>query len=100
MTTTVPTYRPDVYAPEAILDPYPHYERIRALGPIVRLAKQRVLAVTHYAECKQVLLEDATFVSGRGVALNPVAPTASAGAPRSTATARSTTGAARYWRHA
>ena len=73
MTTTVPTYRPDVYAREAILDPYPHYERMRALGPVVRLARQGVLAVTRYADCKQVLLDDATFVSGRGVALNPVA---------------------------
>lgn len=73
MTTTVPTYRPDVYAPDAILDPYPHYERMRALGPVVRLAKQGVLAVTRHDDCKQVLLDDATFVSGRGVALNPVA---------------------------
>jgi cytochrome P450 len=73
MTTTIPTYRPDVYAREAILEPYPHYDRMRALGPVVRLAKQRVLAVTRYDDCKQVLLDDATFLSGRGVALNPVA---------------------------
>ncbi|MEG9227366.1 cytochrome P450 [Aeromicrobium sp. Sec7.5] len=73
MTTTIPTYRPDVYSRDAILDPYPHYEQMRALGPVVRLAKQRVLAVTRYDDCKQVLLDDATFVSGRGVALNPVA---------------------------
>lgn len=73
MSTTIPTYRPDVYASEAIRDPYPHYEQMRALGPVVHLAKQRVLAVTRYDDCKQVLLDDATFVSGRGVALNPVA---------------------------
>lgn len=73
MTTTIPTYRPDVYARAAILDPYPHYGRMRDLGPVVRLARQRVLAVTRYDDCKQVLLDDATFVSGRGVALNPVA---------------------------
>lgn len=73
MSSTIPTYRPDVYSREAILDPYPHYDRLRALGPVVRLAKQRALAVTRYDDCKQVLLDDATFVSGRGVALNPVA---------------------------
>jgi len=73
MSSTIPTYRPDVYSREAILDPYPHYDRMRALGPVVRLAKQRALAVTRYDDCKQVLLDDATFVSGRGVALNPVA---------------------------
>lgn len=73
MSSTIPSYRPDVYSHDAILDPYPHYERLRALGPVVRLAKQRALAVTRYDDCKQVLLDDTTFVSGRGVALNPVA---------------------------
>ena len=73
MTTTIPAYRTDVYAPAAILDPYPHYERLRALGPVVRLTKQRALAVTRHGDCKRVLLNDATFISGRGVALNPVA---------------------------
>ena len=73
MSSTIPTYRPDVYSRDAVLDPYPHYEQLRALGPVVRLSKQRVLAVTRYEDCKQVLLDDATFVSGRGVALNPVA---------------------------
>lgn len=69
----VPVYRPDVYARAAVLDPYPHYDRMRALGPVVRLGRRRVLAVTRYAECKRVLLDDETFVSGRGVALNPAA---------------------------
>jgi len=70
---TVPVYRPDVYARPAVLDPYPHYERMRSLGPVVRLGRRRAFAVTRYAECKRVLLDDATFVSGRGVALNPAA---------------------------
>jgi cytochrome P450 len=69
---TIPSYSPDVYSRAAILDPYPHYERLRELGPVVRLTKQKALAVTRYAECKQVLLDDATFVSGKGVSLNPV----------------------------
>jgi cytochrome P450 len=69
---TIPSYSPDVYSRAAILDPYPHYERLRELGPVVRLAKQGALAVTRYADCKQVLLDDSTFVSGKGVSLNPV----------------------------
>lgn len=73
MSTTLPQYEPDVYSDGAILDPYPHYERLRALGPVVRLAKQRALAVSRYTDCKRVLLDDSTFISGRGVALNPVA---------------------------
>lgn len=71
--TSAPTYRPDVYSPGAILDPYPHYRRMRELGPVVRLSKQRVHAVVHHAPCKEVLLADDVFRSERGVGLNPVA---------------------------
>lgn len=69
----VPVYRPDIYSPKAILDPYPHYAKLRELGPVVWLTKQKVYALPRYAECKAVLLDDETFRSGDGVALNPVA---------------------------
>ncbi|WP_280379627.1 cytochrome P450 [Nocardia wallacei] len=68
----VPTYEPDLYSPQAIRNTYPHYERLRELGPVVWLARQKVYALPRYAECKQVLLDDATFVSGAGVGLNPI----------------------------
>ncbi|MGF0311732.1 cytochrome P450 [Rhodococcus sp. IEGM1428] len=75
MTTsaTIPQYRTDIYSTDAILDPYPHYARLRALGPVVWLPRQQVFAISRYAECKAVLLDDETFISGDGVALNPVA---------------------------
>ncbi|MCJ0978404.1 cytochrome P450 [Rhodococcus sp. ARC_M12] len=75
MTTnaTIPQYRTDIYSTEAILDPYPHYARLRELGPVVWLPRQQVFAVSRYAGCKAVLLDDETFVSGDGVALNPIA---------------------------
>ncbi len=66
----VPTYRHDIYSTAAIVDPYPHYARLRDLGPVVWLSKQRVYALPRYAECKAALRDDETFVSGRGVALN------------------------------
>jgi cytochrome P450 len=66
----VPVYRPDIYAVDAIVDPYPHYRRLRDLGPVVWLAKQKVYALPRYAECKAALRDDATFLSGSGVALN------------------------------
>ncbi|MEU2038798.1 cytochrome P450 [Nocardia niwae] len=66
-------YEPDLYSRAAILDPYPHYARLRELGPVVWLPKQRAYALPRYAECKAVLLDDETFISGAGVALNPVA---------------------------
>ena len=72
-TVSIPRYPTDIYSTDAILDPYPHYVRLRALGPVVWLPKQQVFAISRYAECKQVLLDDETFISGDGVALNPVA---------------------------
>jgi cytochrome P450 len=68
----VPAYRPDIYSTEAIVDPYPHYARLRELGPVVWLTKQKVFALPRYAECKAVLRDDTTFASGEGVGLNPV----------------------------
>ena len=65
-------YRGDLYGTAAIVDPYPHYTRLRELGAAVWLPKQRVYALPRYAECKTVLRDDASFISGRGVALNPL----------------------------
>ena len=68
----VPAYEPDLYATQAIVDPYPHYARLRRLGPVVWLTRQRVYALPRYAECKAVLRDDTTFISGEGVALNRI----------------------------
>jgi cytochrome P450 len=70
--TDAPAYRPDLYSPAAVRDPYPHYARLRELGPVVWLHKQRVYALPRYAECKRVLLDDDAFISGEGVGLNPI----------------------------
>lgn len=72
MPESAPTYRPDLYSRSAILDPHPHYTRLRDLGPVVRLPRHRVYALPRYAECKAVLRDHDTFASGGGVALNPV----------------------------
>jgi cytochrome P450 len=68
----IPAYKPDIYAVDAIVDPHPHYEELRRLGPVVWLTKQKVYALPRYAECKAVLRDDKTFRSGQGVALNPI----------------------------
>ncbi|TGD89268.1 cytochrome P450 [Mycolicibacterium sp. CH28] len=65
-------YRPDIYARDAIVNPHPHYRRLRELGAVVWLPRQRVHALPRYAECKSVLRDDGVFISGHGVALNPV----------------------------
>lgn len=66
----VPSYRSDIYSTGAIMHPYPHYARLRELGPVVWLSKQRVYALPRYAECKAALRDDENFASGHGVALN------------------------------
>ncbi|MDN3028051.1 cytochrome P450 [Streptomyces sp. S.PB5] len=71
--TETPVYHPDLYSASAIRDTYPHYAALRELGPVVWLSKHKVHALPRYAECKQVLLDDDTFVSSGGVGLNPVA---------------------------
>jgi cytochrome P450 len=68
----VPTYEQNIYSVDAIIDPYPDYQRLRDLGPVVWLAKQKVYALPRYAECKAVLRDDDTFLSGAGVALNRI----------------------------
>jgi cytochrome P450 len=72
-TAGVPVYKPDIYSADAIVDPYPHYQRLRDLGPVVWLTKHKVYALPRYAECKAVLRDDETFLSGSGVALNRIA---------------------------
>jgi cytochrome P450 len=68
----VPTYEPNIYSVDAIIDPYPDYQRLRDLGPVVWLAKQKVYALPRDSECKAVLRDDKTYVSGAGVALNSI----------------------------
>ncbi|MGV0585274.1 cytochrome P450 [Mycobacteroides chelonae] len=68
----VPVYRPDIYSRSAILDPYPHYRDLRELGPVVWLPRHRLYALPRYAECKATLREDDMFISGQGVAANPL----------------------------
>lgn len=71
--TNAPVFHGNLYSPAVIADPYPAYAQLRALGPVVWLKRHRAFALTGYEECKQTLLDDGTFVSGKGVGLNPVA---------------------------
>jgi cytochrome P450 len=66
----VPAYPANIYTNDAIVDPYPHYARLREHGPVVWMSRHRLYALPRYAECKSVLRDDTTFISGKGVALN------------------------------
>lgn len=72
MGTSGATYGRNIYSRGALLDPYPHYQRLRRLGSVVWLAEHRAYALPRYAECKTTLRNDELFVSGNGVALNPL----------------------------
>lgn len=71
--TALPVYRRDIYTRAALLDPHPHYRTLRELGPVVWLPRHRLYALPRYAECKETLRDDGRFLSGHGVAANPVA---------------------------
>ncbi|WP_306320183.1 MULTISPECIES: cytochrome P450 [unclassified Streptomyces] len=66
----LPVYSEDLYADDAITDPYPHYRRLRELGPVVRLDRHDVYAIPRYADVRTVLADDDTFRTGDGVSLN------------------------------
>jgi cytochrome P450 len=67
----IPAYPANIYTTDAIVDPYPHYARLREQGAVVWMSRHRLYALPRYAECKSVLRDDKTFISGKGVALNP-----------------------------
>jgi cytochrome P450 len=62
--------RENIYTTGAVLNPYPHYQRLRHAGPVVWLHRHKVYALPRYAECKATLRNDDAFLSGQGVALN------------------------------
>jgi cytochrome P450/ferredoxin-NADP reductase len=64
----VPVYDADFYADDFIRDPWPHYERMRDLGPVVWLSRHENYALTRYDEVARALRDHDTFMSGKGVA--------------------------------
>ncbi len=61
-----PTFTRDFWSDEVILDPYPHYDEMRALGPVVWLSHNQAWAMTHYASVRQALLQPEVFSSAQG----------------------------------
>ncbi len=66
----VPVDEHDFYADEVIRDPYPVYARLRAMGPVVYMARHDAYAVTRYEEVASVLRQPGRFINSRGVSLN------------------------------
>lgn len=72
MATSAPVIDEDLYGAPALRDSRALFARIRDAGPVVWLPRHRMFAVGRYEEVKAVLRDDEHFVSGRGVAANPV----------------------------
>jgi cytochrome P450/ferredoxin-NADP reductase len=68
LKTTVPVYDADFYSDDFIRNPWPHYEAMRELGPVVWLPQHENYALTRHAEVAAALRDHGTFVSGKGVA--------------------------------
>lgn len=64
---TIPSFDIDFYSDEVIRDPYPVYEKMREMGPVVYLPQNDLYALPRYAEVSEVLRQPLRYVNSRGV---------------------------------
>jgi cytochrome P450 len=62
----------DLYGAEAIEDSADAFARIRDAGPVVWLPRHRMWAIGRFDDVREALRDDELFVSGHGVAANPL----------------------------
>jgi cytochrome P450 len=62
----------DLYAPGVVEDSAAAFARIRDAGPVVWLPRQRMWALGRFEEVRAALRDDELFISGKGVAANPI----------------------------
>lgn len=70
--TLIPTFEEDLFAPQALENPFPLYRRVRDLGPVVKLAHSDVYALGRFVEVQTALRTPDILVSGEGVGFNPI----------------------------
>ena len=63
-----PNYHVDFYSDDFIVDPFPRYREMRALGDVVRMAKHDIYAITRFAPMRAALRDHQVFSSASGVA--------------------------------
>lgn len=68
--THAPSYDADLYADDVLRDPYPHYTRLRDLGPAVWLPCHELWAISRFKDVRAVLRNPGVFSSAQGVAAN------------------------------
>lgn len=63
----IPVSDVDFYSDDSIRDPYPVYEALRALGPVVYLSRHDLYALPNYREVSEVLRQPLRYSNARGV---------------------------------
>ncbi len=69
-TTKIPDINVDLFSDSVLLDPYPHYRRLRDLGPVVRLEPSGMYALSRFADVREALGNREVFSSAEGIAMN------------------------------
>lgn len=59
----------DPFSDEALSDPFDHFKRLRALGPLIRLEKYGIWCATRYSDVNAILLNPEEFSSAGGAGL-------------------------------
>ena len=70
MALNIPDVDIDVFAPEALANPFENYRIFRDTAPIVRLPKYDLYVMSRFADVQAALKNNALFSSGSGVAMN------------------------------
>lgn len=66
-----PVYAADLFDEAALRAPYEHYRRLRALGPVARLASPDLYVLARYDEVRDALRSPEALISGKGVGFSP-----------------------------
>jgi cytochrome P450 len=65
-----PSYGVDSWSDDVILNPYPHYEAMRAIGSAVWLTRNNAWTLTRYETVRPALLQPEIFSSAKGCMMN------------------------------
>lgn len=69
-TQTIPSSDIDLFADATLRDPYPHYEQLRELGPVVAMTASGAYAMPRYDAIREALANWQVFSSAQGVMMN------------------------------
>ncbi|MEZ5922058.1 MAG: cytochrome P450 [Parvularculaceae bacterium] len=63
----------DLFAPDALKDPFPLYKTIRDLGPVVWLSRVGAAAISRFEDVQMALRSADALISGEGIGFNRIA---------------------------